>query len=73
MNIDNGLLNEEPWLLPVILLIALWSTIWKGFALYRAGANKSPFWFTALLILNTAGILDILYLLVFSKRKTRSK
>jgi hypothetical protein len=68
---DTGLLNEEPWLLPAIILILLWSFILKGLALYRAGANRQKGWFTSLLILNTAGILEILYLLFFSKKKTK--
>ena len=71
MNIDTGLLNEEPWLLPVIGLVALWSFVWKALALYRSGANRQPGWFIALLVLNTLGILEILYLLIFSKKKTK--
>ena len=68
--IDQGLLREEP--LPFIgfAVLLLWSAVWKGFALYRAGANRSPGWFVCLLIFNTVGILEILYLFVFSKRKS---
>lgn len=69
MNTDQGLLTEEPGLFAFIFVLVLWSTIWKGFALYRAGSLKSVPWFVALFILNTAGILEILYLFVFSKRK----
>jgi hypothetical protein len=54
----------------VFILVTVWSIIWKGFALYRAGANRSPAWFVVLLIFNTVGILEILYLFVFSKKKT---
>lgn len=53
-----------------VIIVSVWSMIWKGFALYRAGANHSPAWFVVLLIFNTVGILEILYLFVFSKRKT---
>lgn len=52
-------------------LLLLWTLVWKGFALYRAGANRSPGWFVALLVFNTLGILEILYLFVFSKRRKR--
>jgi methionyl-tRNA synthetase len=69
MNDDQGLLAEEPLLFPFILALALWSAVWKGFALYRAGSLKSVPWFVVLFILNTAGILEILYLFVFSKKK----
>ncbi len=54
----------------VIVLLSIWSAVWKGFALYRAGANRSPGWFVCLLIFNTLGILEILYLFVFGKKKT---
>lgn len=69
MNTDQGLLTEEPGLFAFIFVLVLWSTIWKGFALYRAGSLKSVPWFVVLFILNTAGILEILYLFVFSKSK----
>ncbi len=57
-------------IIAVIILFAVWSVVWKGFALYRAGANRSPAWFVCLLIFNTLGILEILYLFVFGKKKT---
>jgi hypothetical protein len=69
MNTDQGLLVEEPGLFALILVLVLWSSIWKAFALYRAGSLRSVPWFTVLFILNTAGILEILYLFVFSKKK----
>ena len=56
-------------IIAVIILFAIWSVVWKGFALYRAGANRSPAWFVCLLIFNTLGILEILYLFVFGKKK----
>ena len=61
-------MSEQPLFVFFIVLIDLWSSIWKGFALYRAGANKSVPWFVVLFIFNTLGILEILYLFVFSKR-----
>jgi len=51
------------------ILIVIWSVIWKGFALWKAGNKKQKFWFIALFIINTFGILDILYLYLFSKKK----
>lgn len=61
--------NPGSW--AVFSLLLVWSLIWKGLALYRAGANRSPGWFVVLLIFNTLGILEILYLLLFSKRRKR--
>jgi hypothetical protein len=58
--------------LTAILLIAVWEIVWKGLALWRAGKNSNLVWFIVILILNTAGILEILYLFVFSKPKPKS-
>jgi len=51
--------------------LMIWSIVWKGWALWRAAKNDSLPWFIALLILNTAGILDILYIFVFGKKSAK--
>lgn len=60
----------------VIVLITTWSLVWKGLALWKASAvKKNPIWFIVLLVVNTIGLLEILYLFVFSKmgeKKTES-
>jgi hypothetical protein len=61
------LVTSGQFLLPTIL-IAIWTLYWKGRALYRAGKNQEKAWFVVLLLVNTLGLLDILYLYVFSKR-----
>jgi methionyl-tRNA synthetase len=43
-------------------LIFVWSLIWKGLALWRAGGRRDRNWFIALLVLNSLGILEIIYL-----------
>jgi len=67
--IDSYFYMWNSSLFAIIIILAVWSAAWKGFALYRAGANRSPAWFVCLLIFNTLGILEILYLFVFSKKK----
>lgn len=56
----------------LLFVLMVWSVIWKGLALWKAAHQESKGWFIALLILNTVGILDILYLYVFSKKSTTS-
>jgi len=56
--------------MPLFIIALIWSAVWKLLALYRAGVNRSPVWFIALAIFNTLGILDILYLFVFGKKKS---
>lgn len=60
-------LLENPWL--VILLIA-WTLPWKGLALWRAARLKDKDWFVALLLVNSLGLLEMVYLFWISKRKT---
>ena len=54
--------------LPFLIIILIWSLIWKGLALWRAAHLEQKPWFVALLVLNTAGILEIIYLLITNKR-----
>jgi hypothetical protein len=51
-----------------VLLIAVWSIYWKGMALWHAARKGEKVWFVVLLVVNTVGILEILYLYVFSKK-----
>lgn len=54
----------------VFWLLVIWSIIWKGIALWKAARNTDKTWYIVLLILNTLGILEILYIYVFSKKKS---
>ncbi len=58
-----------PQVLALLLPVVVWSFIWKGVALWKAARNGHTAWFVALLILNTVGILPIIYIVVFSKLK----
>lgn len=60
---------------PSLLLVAIliWSIVWKGFALWRAAERRQKKWFIALLILNTAGILEIIYLFFVTRDKGDSE
>lgn len=49
--------------------LALWTTLWEGLALWKASARGEKGWFIALLFLNIAGILPIMYLFFFSDEK----
>jgi len=53
------------------LLVLAWTLYWKAMALWHAVRNGEKGWFIALLIINTVGILEILYLYVFSKNKQK--
>lgn len=62
--IGSGLEFFGLWIWPIII----WSIIWKGLALWKAARLGSKVWFVVLLVVNTVGMLEILYLYVFSKK-----
>lgn len=50
----------------VFVLLAIWDLVWKAIALWRAAQRKEVLWFIAILIVNSLGILPIIYLLLKS-------
>jgi len=53
----------------LFLVVVGWEIIWKGIAMWKCGRNNQLWWFIPILILSTAGILPIVYLLFFQKKK----
>ena len=62
-------LEIDPKYTLLLLLMLLWTTPWKGVALWKSAKNGQMAWFIAILILNTLAILDITYLFFFQKKK----
>lgn len=67
-----GVSSVSPKFAILFTVIAIWSLVWKGFALWKAARNMDKWWYVALLIINTVGILEILYIFIFSKRKNQA-
>jgi len=57
----------------LLILILIWSLIWKGIALWKAARKNNLFWFILILLINTIGILEILYVFVFSEMDLMKK
>jgi len=55
--------------LVLFVAIMIWSSIWKYIALWKAGRNNSLVWFIVFALVNTCGILEILYIFIFSGMK----
>ncbi len=79
MMMRHGLDYAGPWFGPgaglivgfgfiAIIALVIWSIYWKGKALWHAARKGDTVWFVILLVVNTAGILEILYLHVFDKK-----
>lgn len=52
----------------IVISIIIWDFAWKLLALWRAARRGQTTWFILLAILNTVGILPIIYLLTHSKK-----
>jgi hypothetical protein len=57
----------------VLIIGALWELIWKGVALWKAGRSNQLGWFVALLVVNSVGILPIIYLLTHHTSSNEEK
>lgn len=57
--------GSAPPILVGVLLV--WILAWKGFALWKSARLNQSIWFVLLLVINTMGILEILYIFVFSR------
>jgi cbb3-type cytochrome oxidase subunit 3 len=53
----------------LFVLIMIWSYAWKLLAFWKSARKNSPVWFILFAFLNTMGILEILYLFIFSEKK----
>jgi len=59
MNLQTLLQNEY-----VLIGLGIWELTWRGFALWRAAKNNHKFWFIPLLVINSIGLLPIIYLAI---------
>jgi hypothetical protein len=61
----------------LLYILLLWSLFWKGLALWRASKENQRNWFIVILlffiIINTLGILEIIYLFRFAKKRLTLK
>jgi methionyl-tRNA synthetase len=58
------------WFLAVIVI---WSIVWKLLAMWKSARKNHLVWFIIFAIVNTVGILEILYIYVFSEMRLKAK
>ncbi|NTW04947.1 MAG: hypothetical protein HGA27_02350 [Peptococcaceae bacterium] len=49
--------------------VIVWSLTWKGIALWHAARCTQRGWYIALILINTLGILEIIYLVFFKRSR----
>ena len=52
----------------LLLVLAIWTIPWKGYALWLSAKRGQKIWFIVMLILNTVGILEIFYIFQIVKK-----
>jgi len=63
-------LDMSPFGIVLFVFIILWSIFWKGLGLWHSVKRNEKKWFIAILILNTFGVLEIIYLFFIVKIKS---
>lgn len=74
INLDVFLakLGISPVFAAIILVIVLaWTLYWKGRAMWASANSSEKWWFIAFLIVNTVGILEIIYLYLVLPRSKK--
>lgn len=72
----DGTIVYSAWLISLLIVSIIWELVWKALGIWRAGRRNQPIWFILILILNTVGILPIIYLVISSdkgKKKSNKK
>ena len=60
------------WVYYIIPLL-VWSLFWKAKGLWYSAKDNKKYWFIAILLINSAGILPIVYIYLFRKRNGKKK
>ncbi len=56
-------------ILALLVVLGIWEAIWKAVAMWKSARNNQLAWFVCILIFNTVGILPIVYILWFQKKR----
>ncbi len=60
-------LLSNPSYVSLFFVFMIWQLVWKGVALWKSSRNNQKRWFIVLLVINTLGILEIIYIFYFSR------
>jgi len=60
------------WAPGFFIPFVVWSAVWTGLALWHAARRCEKWWFIFFLLVHTAGVVEILYLLFVAKAFAKS-
>ena len=55
----------------MLVAMSLWELLWKSFALWKAAQKNQKYWYVAILVLNTIGIVPIAYLIIDKVKQSK--
>jgi len=55
-----------------VFSLLLWTLPWKGYALWRAAQNNHRVWFVVLFLVNTAALLEMIYIFFVDRKQRQS-
>jgi hypothetical protein len=56
------------WFWVVVLVLSVWDSVWKCIGLWKSARHNQLVWFVVLAVVNTVGILPIVYVRFFQPR-----
>jgi hypothetical protein len=68
---DTSFLLEPAFIIFIVVLM-IWDAVWKLIALWKSARNNHLVWFVLIAIINTVGILPIVYILMHRNKSILS-
>ena len=65
---DTSFLLEPAFIIFIVVLM-IWDAVWKLIALWKSARNNHLVWFVLIAIINTVGILPIVYILMHRNKQ----
>lgn len=62
----------EPVFIVFIVVLSIWDAVWKLIALWKSARNNHLAWFICIAIINSVGILPIVYILMHRNKPVES-
>ena len=72
MNNIQSIQETYSWLIPLLVILIIWSSVWKIIAMWKSARNNHIVWFIAIAIVNSVGVLPIVYILLNRKNNETS-
>ncbi len=68
-NFDTWGIGSIIWFPTALIALMVWSLFWKGLALWHSSRRGQVWWFLAILLINSVGIIELIYLFGIAKLK----